>query len=113
MHLLQFAQRGLIRFLRAAGTVVVEPDSQFLKGHPLIVRLADAVVTAKFNSLGLSTYSIYWGMVIGLPLWSFFYPAASADTSPAGWRGRRGRYPPVPPASKPSIPRFLFSSPAA
>lgn len=41
------------------------------------------------------------------------HPAAFADTFPAGWRARRGRYSPVPPASKPSIPRSLLSSPDA
>ena len=41
-------------------------------------------------------------IVIGLPLRSLSYPAAFADTFPAGWRARRGRYSPVPPASAPA-----------
>ena len=52
-------------------------------------------------------------IVIGLPLRSLSHPAAFADTFPAGWHARRGRYSPVPPASKPSIPRLLLSSPDA
>lgn len=52
-------------------------------------------------------------IVIGLPLRSLSYPAAFADTFPAGWRARRGQYPPVPLASKPSIPHSPLSSPDA
>ncbi len=42
--LLQFAQRTFVRFLRTTGTVVVEPDRQFLKGHPFLVRLTDTEI---------------------------------------------------------------------
>lgn len=52
-------------------------------------------------------------IVIGLLLRSLSYPAAFADTFPAGWRARRGRYSPVPLASKPSIPHSPLSSPDA
>ena len=52
-------------------------------------------------------------IVIGLSLRSLSYPAAFADTFPAGWRARRGRYSPVPLASKPSIPHSPLSSPDA
>lgn len=52
-------------------------------------------------------------IVIGLSLRSLSYPAAFADTFPAGWRARHGRYSPVPLASKPSIPHSPLSSPDA
>lgn len=42
----QFPDGALIRFLRATGAVVVEPDSQFLKGHALLVGLTDPQITA-------------------------------------------------------------------
>ena len=44
--LFQLPQRGLVRLLRTTGSVVVEIDRQFLKGHANLVRLANAVVTA-------------------------------------------------------------------
>ena len=42
--LFQFPQCGLVRLLRSAGAVVVEPDRQLLKSHADLVRLADAEV---------------------------------------------------------------------
>ena len=39
-------QRGLVRLLRSAGAVVVEPDRQLLKSHADLVRLADAEVAS-------------------------------------------------------------------
>ena len=42
----QFPDGSLIRLLRSAGAVVVELDSQFLKGHALLVRLANSQITA-------------------------------------------------------------------
>ena len=41
----QFPNGSLICFLRTAGAVVVEPDSQFLKGHALLVGLANSQIT--------------------------------------------------------------------
>ena len=40
----QLPQRGLVRLLRSAGGVVVEPDRQLQKSHANLVRLADAEV---------------------------------------------------------------------
>ena len=42
----QFPDGSLIRFLRPAGAVIVEPDGQFLKSHALLVGLADPQITA-------------------------------------------------------------------
>lgn len=42
----KFPDGALIRLLRPAGAVVVEPDGQFLKSHPLLVGLADPQITA-------------------------------------------------------------------
>ena len=44
--LFQFPQCGLVRLLRSAGAIVVEPDRQLLKGHANLVRLADAEVAS-------------------------------------------------------------------
>ena len=45
--LFQLPQRGLVRLLRAAGAVVVEPNGQLLKSHADLVRLTDAKVTPR------------------------------------------------------------------
>ena len=42
----QFPDGALIRFLCTTGSVVVEPDGQFLKGHALLVGLTDPQITA-------------------------------------------------------------------
>ena len=42
----QFPDGAFVRFLRAAGAVVVEPHGQFLKGHALLVGLANSQITA-------------------------------------------------------------------
>jgi hypothetical protein len=44
--LFQLPKRSLVCFFRSAGIVVIEPDRQLLKSHPLTIRLADAKVTA-------------------------------------------------------------------
>ena len=44
--LFQFPQRGLVRLLRSAGAIVVEPDRQLLKGQANLVRLTDAKVAS-------------------------------------------------------------------
>lgn len=44
--LFQLPQRGLVRLLRSAGAIVVEPDRQLLKGHANLVRLTDAEVAS-------------------------------------------------------------------
>ena len=41
----QFPDGALIRLFRTAGTVVVEPDGQLLKGHALLVWLANSKIT--------------------------------------------------------------------
>lgn len=42
--LFQLPERGFVRLLHTAGTVVIEPDRQLLKGHADLVRLTDAEV---------------------------------------------------------------------
>ena len=42
----QFSDGTFVGLLRPAGSIVVQPDGQLLKGHALLLRLADPQMTA-------------------------------------------------------------------